>query len=110
MAKYNIRQPFAIHLEIVTDTETPNGAKMRQRTQQSFFPGQPIELNDDQALEHLHKLEPACPESKKFLAAYHAKQDAAAASRLVVDEGPTVAEQIIAALVAAGVIVPKAKT
>jgi hypothetical protein len=109
MAKYNIRQPFAIHLEVITDTVRPDGAKMRQRTQQSYFPGQELELTNEQALEHLHKLEPADAAANKFLTAFHAKQEAAAAARQAQDEGPTVAQQIIQALVEAGVIKPKAQ-
>ena len=81
MAKYNIRQPFAVHLEVVTDVVKPDGRKVRQRTQQSYFPGQAIEFTDDQALEHLHKLEPADPAAEKFLKGFNARQDEVRAAR-----------------------------
>lgn len=97
MAKYNIRQPFAVHLEIFTDTVRPDGTKMRQRTQQSFFPGQSVELTDAQALEHLHKLEPADPAATKFVGAYHARQDAIADARQAA-EGPSIGELVAAAV------------
>lgn len=106
MGKYAIRQPFAVHLEVINDVEKPDGQKVRQRTQQSFFPGQPIELTDVQAIEHLHKLEPADPAATKFLKEFHAKQDAQLAARE--DDGPTIDERIASAvndaLVKAGVL------
>ena len=97
MAKYNIRQPFAVHLDVVTDVVKPDGRKVRQVTKQSYFPGQSIEFTDLQALAHLHKLEPADADAEKFLKAYHAAQDKMRAAR---DDasGPSIDDRIAAAV------------
>lgn len=111
MSKYNIRPPFAVHLEQINEVKQPGGAVVRQRTAQSFFPGAPVELSDADALVHLHKLEPADEASKKFLGDFHAKQARALAARSASDGGPSLAEEVsaavVSALIAAGVIQAK---
>lgn len=104
MAKYNIRQPFAVHLVLVTEEKQQNGQVIKRRNEQSFFPGQPVELDDKQVLEHLHKLEPADAAATKFLQGYNAKQAELMAAR-VQDDGldEKIATAVAAALKAAGV-------
>ena len=112
MSKYNIRPPFAVHLEKITETEQPGGSKIRQRTAQSFFPGQPVELSDNDAMTHLHKLEPADSGAKKLIDEFHEFQARAAAARSGANSGPSLAQEVSAAvvnsLIAAGVIKQKA--
>lgn len=98
MAKYSIRQPFAVHLETMTDTQKGDGTTVKTRNQQSFFPGQPIELTDADAMAHFHKLEPADAESKKLFDAFHKRQSDAIKSR---DPEDNLDDRIAAAVAAA---------
>jgi hypothetical protein len=98
MAKFNIRQPFAVHLEKFVDNVEPNGTKTRRRLAQSFFPGQEVELTEDEALAHLHKLEPADAASTKFFKAYHDNQAQMIAARQPQEDGPSIDERIAAAV------------
>jgi hypothetical protein len=111
MAKYSIRQPFAIHLDKVTERPGPDGKPIRTKNVDSHFAGESIELTDAQALAHLHKIESADGAAKQFLDAYHAEQAKNIAAR-VATTGPSLAQEVsaavVAALAAAGVIDVKA--
>jgi hypothetical protein len=114
MAKYTVRAPFAIHLQWVEKTKDANGTERKTLREQSYFNGPtPIELTDADALKHMHKLEPADDAAKKLFGDYHDKQDEAIAARQAQDGNTKslaaqVAEAVVGALIAAGVIKPKA--
>ncbi len=115
MAKYVIRRPFSIHLHKSSKVVQPGGATIQQVNTQSLFSDDkdtPVELTDDEAFAHMHKLEPADGEAKKLFAVYHAKQTDAREAR---GDGDTrgmeerIASAVVQTLVEAGAIKLAAK-
>jgi hypothetical protein len=131
MAKYIVRPPFAVHLAWF-ETQEVGGQKRKIRREQSYFYSKdPVELNDVDAIEHMHKLEPVDAAAKKLFGDLNDAKDEARTGRQSQDgngksiatqvteamiaaqrqgqEGnnKSIAEAVIAALLAAGVIKPK---
>ncbi len=80
--RYRIRdERFAVHLEKIVAVDGPNGTKGKRRVEQSHFAGAPIELEDVDAISHVHKLEPIDEAAKKLFADFYARQDRAQAGR-----------------------------
>jgi hypothetical protein len=113
MSKYVIRAPFSVHL-VRFETVKEGEQTRKYRREQSYFHGpEPIELSDEDALAHMHKLEPKDDGAKKLFADFHDKQDAAIEARKAQDGNTKslaaqVSEAVVGALIAAGVIKPKA--
>jgi hypothetical protein len=87
--KFKIRVGYVAHVAEMVEVATGQF----ERQTQSFYEGQVADLTADQALDHLHKLEPIGADAVKFCESKFALvQDVAAAG-----------ESNLAALVAAGV-------
>jgi hypothetical protein len=117
--KFQVRTPFAIHLQWVEIIEMPDGSKRKQVREQSFFShpsnqqkGDVFELSAENAIAHMHKLEPMDEDAKKLFGEYHDEQEKARAARQATDGNTKsmeerIASSVVAALVAAGVVSAK---
>ncbi len=109
MAKYQIRQPFSIHLEKVETVRQPGGGTIKQRSTQSHFSPNVVELDDADAKAHMHKLEPKDAAARELFDAHYREQADAAKARDRKASGgisleERVASAVVQALAGAGVI------
>ena len=64
--KFTVRPDFVVHH--VTRVETmQNGQTVMQEQSNSYWGGQTVDFDADEALQHAHKLEPADKDARKFL-------------------------------------------
>jgi hypothetical protein len=106
--KFKIRKPFSIHIETVVQRTRADGKKFREPKVVSHFAddGDPIELTEEQALAHLHKLAPYDDAAKAFIDKFYADQAAARAHLTPAPQSlhAEIAAAVTAALVSAGVV------
>lgn len=95
--RWKIRQPFVVHHEKVIEREQ-GGRKIKEGVVESHYDGEELELNEADALKHLHKLEPLDKDAKAFLQTRY-DANAAIANQRTGDAGsafPGLAEAIAA--------------
>jgi hypothetical protein len=72
--KFFVRKGYAVHHDYVVEIEA-DGRKLKEERRDSYYSGDKVEFNAEQAANHVHKLEPAPgdKEAAAFLAQYHFK-------------------------------------
>lgn len=83
MGKYKVKDArFAVHLQKVEGREDPRTGKiLKHITEQSYYAGSPFELSDEDAIAHIHKIEPIDDSAKALFKRFHDEQDRKWAAR-----------------------------
>jgi len=64
--KFNVRTGYVVHLATLVIVMQA-GREVKQEQTQSYYEGQTVELDADQARDHAHKLEPVDKAAERFL-------------------------------------------
>jgi hypothetical protein len=68
--KFTVRAGFMVHHDTLEEVEE-SGRKIKQPRRESYYGGQTVKFNAEQAAAHIHKLEPADREAAAFLSQFH---------------------------------------
>jgi hypothetical protein len=68
--KFTVRSGFMVHDDTLEEVEE-QGRIVKQPRRQSYYGGQTVKFNAEQAAAHIHKLEPADREAAAYLSQFH---------------------------------------